>query len=119
MKKDNFIFQKNSKKDIKKKISILLVIFFIILIIFAFFSGDRNIRHYIRLKKQIAALEKDIAKLEKENKDLEEMIRLLNEDPYYIEKIAREELKKAKEDEIIIEFQNEEELEVDTKTDTD
>ena len=119
MVKDIIFLKPKTQKVIKKRIMIVIMVIFAILIIFAFFTGDRNLRHFLQLKSDINQLEQDIAKLEEENLKLEEMIELMNKDPYYIEKIAREELKKAKEDETIIEFQDEEELEVDQKKDPD
>lgn len=117
MDKGNIFKKTQNPTSIKKKIWFLIFLIFIVLIFFAFFTGDRNIRHFLQLKVQIADLELDIQKLEIENQKLEKMITLINEDPYYIEKIAREDLKKAREDEIIIEFQDEEELEIDKKSD--
>ncbi|MDD3627479.1 MAG: septum formation initiator family protein [bacterium] len=113
MLKDNIVFKTDDSSKIKKRIGIIIAIIFLSLIVLAFFTGDRNIRHFLQLKNQIAELESEIKQLEEENAKLEETINLINEDRFYIEKIAREELKKAKKDEIIIEFQDEKELKVE------
>ena len=110
-KSGNFIFQDFSPQKIKRRILIILLVLFIVLILFALLTGDRNIQQYFQLKMQVKELEEEIERLEKENSHLEEMINLIDKDPFFIEKLAREELKKAKRDEIIIEFQNERELE--------
>ncbi|HDS09203.1 MAG TPA: septum formation initiator family protein [Firmicutes bacterium] len=113
--KDNIIFKHDDSGKIKKSIGVIIVIIFFSMLFLAFFTGDRNIRHYLQLKTEVLQLETDIRQLEEENAKLEEMIDLINKDPYYIEKMAREELKKARKDEIIIEFQDEKELKFEEK----
>jgi cell division protein FtsB len=88
------------------------VIFFTVIILaFLYIStsilfGNMGLIRYLALKKTKSTLETEIATLEKENKILQTQINALKEDPYYIEKYAREEFGLAKPDEYIFQFQN-------------
>lgn len=68
--------------------------------------GDMGLIKYLKLKKAKHTLETEINTLEKENKIMQSYINALKNDPYYIEKHAREEFGLAKPDEYIFQFQN-------------
>lgn len=68
--------------------------------------GDMGFIKYMKLKKIKDALETEIITLEKENKILQAQIKALKEDPYYIEKYAREEFGMARPDEYIFQFES-------------
>ncbi len=53
------------------------------------------------LQSRSNLLEKELGKLKSQNASLERELRLLRDDPVYIEKIAREKFNKAKEGEIV------------------
>jgi cell division protein FtsB len=88
------------------------VIFFTVIILAFFYIstsllfGNMGFIKYLKLKKIKSNLEVEITTLEKENKILQTQINALREDPYYIEKHAREEFGLAKPDEYIFQFQN-------------
>ncbi|WP_333654676.1 FtsB family cell division protein [Dissulfurispira sp.] len=88
------------------------VIFFTVIILALLYTstslllGNMGFIKYLTLKKTKNSLETEITILEKENKILQAQINALKEDPYYIEKHAREEFGLAKPDEYIFQFQD-------------
>ena len=74
-----------------------LALFFIFLSIF----GQNGLLQIGELKKVRMVLMEDINALHKENNTLKKEIKALNEDPFYIEKVAREELDMVKPNEIV------------------
>lgn len=87
-----------------------IIFFTIITLVFLYIGttlifGDMGLIKYLKLKKTKNNLETEISVLEKENKILKSQINALKEDPYYIEKYAREEFGLAKPDEYIFQFQ--------------
>lgn len=88
-----------------------IVFFTVIILAFLYIGttlllGDMGLIKYLKLKKIRNNLEAEIHTMEKENKILKAQINALKEDPYYIEKYAREEFGLAKPDEYIFQFQN-------------
>ena len=79
-------------------IAILLLVFFFA---YLFFSGYLDLR---KVGQRLARMEEENKKLARENKRLEEEIKALEGDPFYIEKIAREELGMVKKGEIVYEI---------------
>ena len=53
------------------------------------------------LRERSENLKEEVRRLEFENKKMEMELRLLKEDPVYLEKVAREKFNKAKEGEIV------------------
>ena len=84
-------------------IAILLLIFFLA---YLFLSGYLNLR---KVGQRLARIEEEKERLVQENKRLEEEIKALEGDPFYIEKIAREELGMVKKGEIVYEIISSEE----------
>ncbi len=86
-------------------------IFFSITISIIFYLGlilifdDPGAIKYNSLIKTKKKLETEIKEIEKENKLLQAQINSLKEDPFYIEKYAREEFGLARPDEYIFQFQ--------------
>jgi cell division protein FtsB len=68
--------------------------------------GDMGLVKYLRLIETKNKIEVEIKAMEKENNLLQTHIRALKEDPYYIEKHAREEFGLAKPNEYIFQFQD-------------
>ncbi|MCK4648860.1 septum formation initiator family protein [bacterium] len=79
-------------------IAIFLLIFFFT---YLFFSGYLDLR---KVGQRLARIEEENKRLVQENKRLEEEIKALEGDPFYIEKIAREELGMVKKGEIVYEI---------------
>ena len=78
--------------------AILLLVFFFA---YLFFSGYLDLR---KVGQRLARIEEENKRLIQENKRLEEEIKALERDPFYIEKIAREELGMVKKGEIVYEI---------------
>ena len=83
----------------------------ILLIVFFSIFGEKGLAHLFRLNKELQMIEKYNENLINENLKLKKEISILKneEDPRYlkfIEKIAREELGWAEEDELIYQFPN-------------
>jgi len=57
--------------------------------------------HERKLETRSRSLEAEIRKIRLENQALENELRLLKEDPVYLEKVAREKFNKAKQGEIV------------------
>lgn len=72
----------------------LLVALFIVLL-------SPKVMHVFELNKRSDVLEQDLKKLRYQNRVLERELRMLRDDPVYLEKVAREELNKAKQGEIV------------------
>ncbi len=68
--------------------------------------GDMGLVKYIRLLETKNRIEAEIKIMEEENRILQTHIKALEEDPYYIEKHAREEFGLVKPDEYIFQFQD-------------
>ncbi len=79
-------------------IVILLLVFFLA---YLFLSGYLNLR---KVGERLVKIEEENKKLIQENKRLGEEIKALEGDPFYIEKIAREELGMVKKGEIVYEI---------------
>jgi len=88
-------------RHIRKKKHLRHLLYFVIaLIIFAFFaSGPRGAYQLARFLGQKKDLEKEIKQLEQDKKELQIVKDKLENDPEYIEKVAREKYKMKKEGE--------------------
>ncbi|MCX8026658.1 MAG: septum formation initiator family protein [Thermodesulfovibrionales bacterium] len=71
----------------------------------AILLGDMGLIKYTKLTKTSLKLESEIKTLEDENRRIRSEIKALKEDPYFIEKHAREEFGLARKDEYIFLFQ--------------
>ena len=89
------------KRGKKKRIG-----YYVLLLIFIVASIPRAKRLYICWQK-LKFSQKEISRLEQENKLLEEEIANVQNNPYYIEKLARENLGLMKEDEYLFRLKEE------------
>lgn len=76
------------------------VIFLLVFVLFFLFLLPK-IMHVRQLQERSRSLESELVKIKRSNLKLEEELRLLREDPVYLEKIAREKFNKVKEGEIV------------------
>lgn len=84
-------------------ITIAILTLSYISIIFVF--GDSGLIKYIEMKGKKAKLEKEIKEIELMNVRLRKELQLLKENPFYIEKYAREEYRMARPDEYIFMYE--------------
>ena len=77
-----------------------ILIYLSLLLIFAVLLAPRLIQVH-SLKARSENLEAELKKITRENQELEMELRLLREDPVYLEKIARAKFNKAKPGEIV------------------
>lgn len=68
--------------------------------------GDMGLIKYIRLVETKNSIEAEVKAMEEENRILQSRIKALKEDPFYIEKHAREEFGLTRPDEYIFQFQD-------------
>ena len=78
----------------------------LVLIIVLFFPTYSKVR---KLKARDKALSQQVERLKTENERLAQENRMLKEDPVYIEEVARDKLKVARENEIVFRVINENE----------
>ena len=60
-----------------------------------------KVAHISQLHRRSAALERELARIKADNHRLESELKLLREDPVYLEKVAREKFSMAKKGEIV------------------
>jgi len=82
------------KKSVTAVVFIVFVVIFIALVI-------PKMVHVQKLEERSQALEEELNKIRVENKRMEMELRLLRDDPVYLEKVAREKFNKAKQGEIV------------------
>ena len=89
-------------KEKKRRHTYLIVLVFMILLI-AYYTifGERGILQMRKLGRNLETIRASTQNLKEENGGLKSEIRLLQEDEDYVERIAREELGLAREDEIV------------------
>lgn len=97
------LLRKQVSSELRKR---RLIIFTSIFLSFIYVSislifGDMGILRYKELHQTKINVEEQIKNIEKENGQLKTQIKLLNEDPFYKEKYARENLGLARPDEYI------------------
>ena len=100
----NYYRPTNNSLSLRRKAVWVLFIVLIISFIVISLVGDNGVLELYRRKLIYQHLEAEINKLLQENERLKEEIRLLREDPFTIEKIAREELGLVKPGEVVCLF---------------
>jgi cell division protein FtsB len=90
-----------------KKRRLVFVTFVILSFIYLSISllfGDMGLFTYIGLNKTKKNLEKQVVEINRQNEEIKAQITLLKEDPFYKEKLAREEFGLAKPGEYIFQY---------------
>lgn len=93
--------------EVKKRRLIFItlsVLTFLYIILIAVF-GDSGLIKYIELREKKAELHREIMEIDITNKGLRQELQLLKENPFYIEKYAREEYHMARPDEYIFMYE--------------
>lgn len=69
-------------------------------------TGENGLMKYLELQKTQQKLTAEIVTLDQQNKQLKKQVDALKNDPFYIEKSAREEFGLAKKNELIFQFED-------------
>ena len=99
----------------KKAVVVVLTGLIIIVWYFALF-GERGIIKIIHLHHERDRILAEVQRIQEKNEKLKREIRLMHEDPSYLESVARKELGVVKENEILFIFEDDE---VEKKWDKD
>ncbi len=106
MNNDNLL-RKQVVSEVKKRRLIFftcVVLSFLYLTISLLF-GDAGLLRYVELNKTRKGLEKQLVEINRQNEQIRTQIKLLKEDPFYKEKLAREEFGLARPDEYIFQYE--------------
>lgn len=95
-----------ARQDNRAKFVLYSAIFFACLLLLYTIIGDQGIIDLYQFQLKIHSLESEIREIDRANDSLREKIRLLRDDPYYIEGLAREELGLIKPGEVIYYIKN-------------
>ena len=100
------LLRKQVLSEVKKKRLIFLtfvVLCFIYLSISLVF-GDMGLFRYLELNRTKKNLESQLSEINRQNEQLKTQLKLLKEDPFYREKLAREEYGLSKPNEYIFQY---------------
>lgn len=101
------LLRKQVNSELKKRRLIFFTIMFLTLLYLSisFTLGDTGLIRYLELKGKKELLERDIKDIETKNARLKTELQSLKENPFYIEKYARENFGMAKPDEYIFKYE--------------
>ena len=103
----NNLLRKQVVSEVKKRRLIFftfVVLSFLYLTISLLF-GDVGLLRYLELNRTKKGLEKQLVEINRQNEQIRTQIKLLKEDPFYKEKLAREEFGLARPDEYIFKYE--------------
>ena len=100
------LLRKQVLSEVKKK---KLIFFTFISLSFLYLSislvfGDMGLFHYLELNRTKINLENQINEINKQNEQIRTQLKLIKEDPFYREKLAREEYGLSKPNEYIFQY---------------
>ena len=103
---NNNLLRQQVVTEVKKK---RLIFFTFMLLSFIYLSinlvfGDMGFVRYLELNRTRKNLDAQLVELNRQNEELRSQIKLLKDDPFYREKLAREEFGLAKPDEYIFKY---------------
>ena len=103
----NHLLRKQVASEVKKRrlIFVTVVILGFLYLSISLVFGDAGLFRYVELMKTKRNLQGQIAELGRQNEQIKEQIRLLKEDAFYREKLAREEFGLARPDEYIFQYE--------------
>jgi cell division protein FtsB len=102
----NNLLRKQVMSEVKKKRLIFLtfVILSFIYLSISLVFGDMGLIRYLELNRTKMSISNQIAEINRENEQLRTQLKLLKEDPFYREKLAREEYGLSKPNEFIFQY---------------
>jgi len=100
------LLRKQVLSEVKKKRLIFLtfVILSFIYMSISLVFGDMGLVHYLELNRTKKNLEKEITEINTQNEQIRTQLKLLKEDSFYREKLAREEYGLSKPNEYIFQY---------------
>lgn len=103
---NNNLLRQQVVTEVKKK---RLIFFTFMLLSFVYLSinlvfGDMGFFRYLELNRTRRTLERQLVELSRQNEEIRTQIKLLKEDPFFREKLAREEFGLARPDEYIFKY---------------
>ncbi len=101
------LLRKQVTSEVKKRRLIVYTLMFLSLLYLAisFTFGSSGYIRYLELKEKRGHLVKEIGEIEARNNRLRSDAKLLKDDPFYVEKFAREDLGMAKPDEYVFKYE--------------
>jgi cell division protein FtsB len=101
------LLRKQVSSEIKKRRLIFYTIMFLsaLYLVISFTFGDAGFLRYRSLGEKKNQLARELNEIDSRNARLRSEVKLLKEDPFYIEKHAREEFGMAKPDEYIFKYE--------------
>jgi len=101
------LLRKQVSSEIKKRRLIFYTIVFLSLLYFviSFTFGDTGFLRYRELGKKKSQISRELGEIEAGNARLRTEVKLLKEDPFYLEKHAREDFGMAKPDEYVFKYE--------------
>jgi cell division protein FtsB len=102
----NNLLRKQVASEVKKRrlifftVSVLSFVYLLVSLLF----GDAGLLRYLELQRTKTKLERQLVEINRQNAEIRQQIKLLKEDPFYREKLAREEFGLAKPDEYIFQY---------------
>lgn len=103
----NYLLRKQVISEVRKRrlIFFTVVILTILYLSISLVFGDMGLLKYLELNRTKQNLEKQIADINMQNEQLRVQLQLLKEDPFYQEKLAREQFGLARPDEFIFQYE--------------
>ncbi len=103
---NNNLLRQQVVTEVKKK---RLIFFTFVLLSFIYLSinlvfGDMGLFRYLELNRTRRTLERQLVELNRQNEEIRTQIKMLKEDPFFREKLAREEFGLARPDEYIFKY---------------
>lgn len=101
------LLRKQVVSEVKKRRLIFFTFVFLsfLYLSISLFFGDVGLLRYLELNRTKKGLEKQLVEINMQNEQIRTQIRLLKEDPFYKEKLAREEFGLARPDEYIFQYE--------------
>ncbi len=101
------LLRKQVVSEVKKR---KLIFFTFVVLSFVYLSasllfGEAGLLRYLELNKTKNGLEKQLVEIKRQNEQIRAQIKLLKDDPFYKEKLAREEFGLARPDEYIFKYE--------------
>ncbi|MDP2157612.1 MAG: septum formation initiator family protein [Nitrospirota bacterium] len=96
--------QVNSEVKKKQMIFYTVVILTLLYLSISLVFGDMGIFKYLELSRTRTSLERQIAQISTQNEQLKSQLKSLKDDPFYREKLAREEYGLSRPDEYIFQY---------------